>query len=425
MKTAAIKSDAKTPAFKSTTDAISHITNRLNTESDFLELLLASITKARQTAMDEMDKALFNVLDWPTTLDDYTAYLERFRKWTPHQSGHPGWQDPETGYSQEVYDNLCHFYFLIDQGVGPNGTTIVQNIDGFKQWLVDYANLWGDFLNTTESMNDKVWQSFQQYAPYYRIQDCLVNGKPNNPSGWLTFNQFFARELNPGLRPIDSANDNTVVVSPADCTYRKMYKIDANSNITDDYANKTNTIIKKTHIIGNIADLLKGSPYANAFANGTFVHYFLGPYSYHRFHAPISGMLKECRAIDGLTYLEVNIANGQYDAPDNADSPTPPEKGYQFNQARGVLTIDASESKYGNMGVVGVVPVGMCQVSGVHMTATVGNKIAKGEEFGYFLFGGSDIILLFQEGKAPIIDETKDSYRYYGTSISGAPYSEK
>ena len=182
--------------------------------------------------------------------------------------------------------------------------------------------------------------------------------------------------------------------------------------------------LRKTHSIGNIADLLKGSQHANKFANGTFVHYFLGPYSYHRFHAPVSGMVDECRAVPGLTYLEVNISDNQFDAPDDSDSPASPETGYEFNQARGILTIDASSSKHGNMGIVGVVPVGMCQVSGVHMSATEGREIAKGEEFGYFLFGGSDIILLFQEGKEPLINEC-NTYRYYGTSISGCPNSPK
>ena len=431
METTAQKSskEVKKTSFKNTQEAIAHISNRLKTESDFLELLLASITKARLDAQKNMSPALYNLLDWPITLDDYTAYLEKFRKWTPYQSGYDGWKDPVTGYSQEVYDNLCHFYFLIDQGVGPNGTTIVQNIFGFDTWLADYANLWGDYLNTPESMTDAVWESFRRYSPPYRIDDYLVNGKPNSPSGWLTFNQFFAREINPGLRPIANKSDNRVVVSPADCTYRKVYKIDADSYIINDNPDEP-VAIKKTNIIGSVATLLKGSPNANKFANGTFVHYFLGPYSYHRFHAPVSGKVDECRAVDGNTYLEVNIVEngpnkGQYDAPDNAASPQGPGKGYQFNQARGVLTIDTTNSKDGNVGIVGVVPVGMCQVSGVHMTATVGNNISKGEEFGYFLFGGSDIILLFQEGKAPVISENGDTYRYFGTDISGVPNSPK
>ncbi|AUC83654.1 phosphatidylserine decarboxylase [Lacinutrix sp. Bg11-31] len=381
-------------------------------------LLVESINAASNAANGTLDQELYDLLYWPTTESEWISYIVEFSQWIPHQTRFEGWKDPDTGYTQEVYDRLCHFYYLIDQKVGPGNTTIVQNLDGFKEWLITYANLWGDFLNTTDSFNDTIWQSFKDYAPYYRIDDSLVNGKPNNPSGWLTFNQFFARELNPGLRPIAGVGNNATVVAPADCTYRKMYPIDKDSNINT-------SVLKGTHVIGNINDLLEGSPYANTFANGTFVHYFLGPYSYHRFHAPVSGLVKECRAVTGLTYLDVNITDKQFSAPDGSDYPAAPKEGYEFTQARGILTIDTTNSNEGNRGVVAIIPVGMCQVSGVHMSATVNNNIAKGEEFGYFLFGGSDIIMLFQEGQAPVIDKTEDSYRYYGTDISTAPYSKK
>jgi len=44
-------------------------------------------------------------------------------------------------------------------------------------------------------------------------------------------------------------------------------------------------------------------------------------------------------------------------------------------------------------------------------------NLLKGDEFGYFLFGGSDIIVLFQEGVKPQID-TGSQYRHYGTQIA-------
>jgi len=40
----------------------------------------------------------------------------------------------------------------------------------------------------------------------------------------------------------------------------------------------------------------------------------------------------------------------------------------------------------GDVGVVAVIPVGMCQVSGVNMTHVPGTQCIKGEEFGYFTF---------------------------------------
>jgi phosphatidylserine decarboxylase len=46
--------------------------------------------------------------------------------------------------------------------------------------------------------------------------------------------------------------------------------------------------------------------------------------------------------------------------------------------------------------LVAVLPIGMAQVSSVVMTAEVGRKLHKGEEFGYFQFGGSDHVVLFE-----------------------------
>ncbi len=395
-------------SFVSTKQVVDHLQARLSSESDFAQLLLASINQAKDEAYKNMDPKLFEVLSWPTTLVDYIVFLIEFSRWKPQQSDHPAWQKPgaEQPHAEEVYDRLCHFYWLIDQKVGPNGTKIVQNIEGFDQWLVDYANLWGSFLNTPESFNEEILESFRVYSPQYRVEDSLINGKPNNPSGWLTFNQFFARELNPGLRPIASPSNNKVIVSPADCTYRNQFSIASDSTVPAIY-------VKKTHKYASITDLLKGSKYADAFGGGTFVHYFLGPYSYHRFHAPVAGMVEECYAVQGLTYLEVNLVKHQFDAPDDGTG------GYEFSQARGVITIDTRDSIYGNVGIVAVIPVGMCQVSSVNMTATTGQSLLKGEEFGYFLFGGSDIILLFQEGVDPVI-ATEQVYRYYGTDLSVA-----
>ena len=58
--------------------------------------------------------------------------------------------------------------------------------------------------------------------------------------------------------------------------------------------------------------------------------------------------------------------------------------------ARGLLVLDSP------VGLVAVLPVGMCQVSSVVMTADVGVKLRKGEEFAYFQFGGSDVVMLFE-----------------------------
>ena len=70
--------------------------------------------------------------------------------------------------------------------------------------------------------------------------------------------------------------------------------------------------------------------------------------------------------------------------------------GYQFTQDRGLIVIDSP------LGLVAVLPIGMAQVSSVTLTAEVGAALSKGEEFGFFSFGGSDIVTLFEAGKVQI-----------------------
>src|SRR5262249_59515982 len=63
--------------------------------------------------------------------------------------------------------------------------------------------------------------------PNFNIGDYFVG-----PSGWLTFNQFFAREVKPGKRPIAEPRNDKVIVSPADATFAGKWDIDTNSKVT-------------------------------------------------------------------------------------------------------------------------------------------------------------------------------------------------
>ena len=68
-------------------------------------------------------------------------------------------------------------------------------------------------------------------------------------------------------------------------------------------------------------------------------------------------------------------------------------------------------------GVVAVVAVGMAHVASVNLTTVVGTHVTKGEEFGYFQFGGSDIIVLFQAGVTPEVS-TDEGFRLVGSVIA-------
>merc|ERR1712002_593924 len=94
-----------------------------------------------------------------------------------------------------------------------------------------------------------------------------------NHKAWKSFNEFFYRQMDGAdpstgiawnLRPIASFNDPNVIVSPAECTFKAIYNIDAIGNIVAVRdgrkpcdKNIIKPTLKKTHAIGNVFDLLK------------------------------------------------------------------------------------------------------------------------------------------------------------------------
>ncbi|MGI8679075.1 MAG: phosphatidylserine decarboxylase [Jatrophihabitans sp.] len=364
-----------------------------------------SLVQAHAKAQAELNPAVFDALDWPADLPAYENYLRGFLRWIPQQSGADAWKQPapKDRFAKEVSVRLGHFFFLIDQNVDDGDPVIVENSEAFAEWLTEYTREWGKFLDTADSFDEDILDSFLRDAPEYTIGESLVEGRPNMPSGWVTFNQFFARELNAGLRPIAEPASNLVLSSPADCSFEHRFDIDGQSQIPS-------IEVKTTHRYGSIAQLLAGSEYGERFAGGTFVHYMLPPSAYHRFHCPVAGVVKESFVTTGRVYMQVDIEDHELKSKDNSES------GYEFFQTRGVVTVDTSGSDAGDIGMVAMIPVGMSQVASVVLTVTASKNLAKGEEFGYFQFGGSDMILLFEAGVIDDVDPDK-SLRHVGSII--------
>jgi phosphatidylserine decarboxylase len=260
---------------------------------------------------------------------------------------------------------VLQFYFLIDGS--PNN--LLQEDAAFQRWAGKFAADWGAFLDTPDSA-----EGIQGFFtnPAYHLEDYYVA-----PSGWLTFNQFFARQVRPGRRLIDGRCDDRIVVSPADSVYQGQWPITSSSTIT------------AKGLTWSVIDLLEGSPDQNKFRGGLFTHSFLNVNDYHWFHVPVGGVVKEVRKIPGRVTMDV-IKN-----PDESLGIVD-GTGYQFTQDRGLIVLDSP------LGLVAVLPIGMAQVSSVNLTAEVGATLVKGEEFGFFAFGGSDIVTLFEAGRVQL-----------------------
>ena len=250
--------------------------------------------------------------------------------------------------------------------------------ESFIAWMKKYMEARGQFMDTPASA-----ARISSYTdlPNFHMEDYIAD-----PSGWMTFNQFFARELKPGKRPVAEPCNNKVIVSPADSVFEGAWEIDANSKVT----------VKG--VTWRIAKLLEGSPYQDAFKNGIYTHSFLNANDYHRYHVAVAGQIKEVRKIQGRVYMDmIRRADGSLQAIDGDR--------YQYNQERGLIVIDSPE-----VGLVAVLPVGMGPISSVNLTPEVGARLQKGEEFGYFMFGGSDIVMLFQNKKVVLDVEVGKKY---------------
>ena len=274
----------------------------------------------------------------------------------------------------------------------------------FQEWMAMYAEQYGAYLDTPASANNLY--SFVN-DPAFVIEEFQVP-----PGGYNSFNAFFCRFLKPGKRPIGTetcaytppskgvpvkpvgrvpkfnpdeahgrmAND-AIITIPADSVFMRCEGIVAGSIKGDDASGSRVTVSK-----GNtyyIKDLLAGSAYAQCFESGLFTHSYLTPFTYHRYHTPVRGSVLETNVISDRVFAHVRQKGSGL----SADDPT----GYQFRQDRALIILDSP------VGKVGLVPIGMDFVSSCNLSVSTNDYLNKGDEFGYFLFGGSDLIMLFEK----------------------------
>ncbi|KAL3442979.1 phosphatidylserine decarboxylase-domain-containing protein [Aspergillus insuetus] len=319
-------------------------------------------------------------------LEDYLRFINEQLFWIPTEAVRP----------KDLLFRLRTFWFVLDQPSIiryqsaihlPIGCEQYQNEQPtwLSAWMVRYSNKIGIFMDTPESAG--ALDTFKK-SPSYHINDYL---EPRG--GWQTFNEFFARHVKPGRRPIASIGDPSVLTSPADFEFKEAHRITPKS-----------TVVTKG-LVWPLTQMFADSPYRARFANGVWLHGFLNVDDYHRVHAPVAGKVVEARIIPGQNYMLVEA-----DAARREDGVSelciPNETGYQFYQSRGLVILDTGA------GLVAVLPVGMAIVSSVILTAEVGAELYKGEELGYFQFGGSDIVLVFEERLgAEILMEKGRHYR--------------
>lgn len=310
----------------------------------------------------------------------------------------------------QIDQSLIYFYYYLDQPLkeledrGYYYPT-VQYCPAIVEWCVRYASSWGEYLSTPESWNDDYFNAVVESGDFG-----FSEGWYGDENRWKTFNEFFARHLiSPDVRPIAE----TELVAPADSKPQGIWKIDEKGDII-----QPEGVLIKSRQFNRVSDLLgPDSSYGDAFAGGTLTHTFLDVNDYHRYHFPVSGTVVEMNKIPamdaagGITVWDEE--SGRYVLQSQVI-------GWQAIETRDSIVLDT------DYGLVAIIPVGMSQVSSCNFTEglSVGDKVEKGDELGYFLFGGSDIVMIFQDGVDVNMVVPEDGKGGYSHVLMGEPYAE-
>lgn len=214
------------------------------------------------------------------------------------------------------------------------------------------------------------------------------------PDEFGSFNEFFFRELHPHARPIDSRPSS--IVFPADGRHLCI------PNLADH-----DGLFVKGEMF-DLPSLLGGDvESAKRYEQGSMLLSRLCPTDYHRFHFPVAGVPGESRLINGPLYSVNPIALRQ--------------NIHILATNKRVITPLETRS----CGNVLLIEVGATNVGSIQQTYDVGSEVFKGEEKGYFRFGGSSTIVVFEPGRVSfdedLIEHSKqhrELYAHMGDSMA-------
>ncbi len=241
-----------------------------------------------------------------------------------------------------------------------------------------FFSKWYGWRMNQDRSNSKIIPFIQEYA-------LDTNEFADNVSSFRNFNEFFFRKLTHCSRPIEKGSET--VVYPADGRHLGFQNVD-----------ETNQVFVKGQKF-NLEKLFGSKNLAEQYVGGSLILSRLCPVDYHRFHLPTDGLVKSVELINGYLYSVNPIALRQTLS--------------IFWRNKRYLTLIENE----HLGKVAVFLVGATCVGSVHLTAQKNQIYAKGDELGYFSFGGSSVITVFQPGIIKLEDDllkvSSRGYEYY------------
>lgn len=208
--------------------------------------------------------------------------------------------------------------------------------------------------------------SRSKVEPFIRDYALDASEFADAPDSYRTFNDFFYRKLQPEARPICS--EVSSVAFPADGRHLAFANIE-----------EATTFYAKGQKM-DLSRLLEDEALAKQYRGGALVISRLCPVDYHRYHFPIDCVPEAPRLINGPLFSVSPIALRLRLA-------------YLWENKR-VLTVLKRDSGAQAL----MLEIGATCVGGIHQSFVAGHPVNKGQEKGWFSFGGSMTMVLFPPG---------------------------
>ena len=219
------------------------------------------------------------------------------------------------------------------------------------------------------------WRSSAlQILPFIAKYNIDVDEFAKSAFDFRSFNEFFFRALKPASRPITPGDQ--VAVFPADGRHLAFPDVDAAAGF---YAKGQKFTLAE--LLGE--DRLPESErtLSRQFAGGAMLISRLCPVDYHRFHFPVEGTPGETRRINGFLYSVHPIALLR-------------SVRFLVQNKRDLTVVETPA-----FGPVAMLEIGATNVGSIRQVFVPGRTAPKGEEKGFFAFGGSCVITLFARGR--------------------------
>ena len=198
--------------------------------------------------------------------------------------------------------------------------------------------------------------------------------------GFTSWNDYFTRRFKPGERPIADPEDDKVIVNACEST---PYALKTNVNRQDRFWIKDQPY--------SLRDMLANDDAVEQFVGGTVYQAFLDARNYHRWHSPVTGTIRKAFVQEGTYYSEAESEGEDPDGPTRS-------QGYLAHVAtRAIILIESADPV---IGLVCLMFIGMGEVSSciIHQEIAPGRRVNKGDELGFFQYGGSTYCLVFRPG---------------------------